>query len=41
MPVIGYLCAGTPDANPHFVTEFRQGLSEVGYVDPVAQFSSI
>jgi hypothetical protein len=33
MPVIGYLYAGTPDANPHFVTAFRQGLSEVGYVE--------
>ena len=33
LPVIGYLYSGTADANPHFVTEFRQGLSEIGYVE--------
>jgi ABC-type uncharacterized transport system substrate-binding protein len=33
MPVVGYLYSGTPDANPHFVTAFRQGLSEIGYFE--------
>jgi ABC-type uncharacterized transport system substrate-binding protein len=33
MPVVGYLYTGTPDANPHFVAAFRQGLKEMGYVE--------
>jgi len=32
MPVIGYLSAGSPTSNP-FVTAFRQGLNETGYVE--------
>src|SRR5215831_14958648 len=32
MPVIGYLGAASPSPNP-FVTAFRQGLSETGYVE--------
>ena len=33
IPTVGYLYAGTPDANPHFVMAFRRGLSEIGYVE--------
>jgi putative ABC transport system substrate-binding protein len=33
MPVIGFLSAGWPDALTHLVAEFRQGLSETGYVE--------
>src|SRR5262245_2679712 len=33
MPTIGYLYAGTSDANPNFVTAFRQGLRTLGYVE--------
>ena len=33
MPVVGYLYTGTPDANPHFVAAFRQGLKDMGYVE--------
>ena len=32
-PVIGYLSAGTPEANAYLVAAFRKGLSEVGYVE--------
>ena len=32
-PVIGYLSNGSPDANAHLLAAFRQGLSEVGYVE--------
>src|SRR5262249_29401261 len=32
MPVIGYLGAGSPDANTNLAA-FRKGLSEVGYVE--------
>jgi putative ABC transport system substrate-binding protein len=33
MPVVGYLSAGTPEANAYLVAAFRKGLSEVGYVE--------
>ena len=33
VPVVGYLYTGTPDANPHFVAAFRQGLKDMGYVE--------
>jgi putative tryptophan/tyrosine transport system substrate-binding protein len=33
IPVIGYLSAGPSNSFPHLVTAFRQGLSEVGYVE--------
>jgi putative ABC transport system substrate-binding protein len=33
LPVIGYLNPGTPEAFAHFVTAFRKGLSETGYVE--------
>ena len=33
MPVVGYLIAGTPEANVSRVAAFRKGLSELGYVD--------
>src|SRR6266498_1777067 len=33
MPVIGFLSARTPDPKGPLVTAFRQGLSEVGYVE--------
>src|SRR5439155_7813567 len=33
MPVIGYLDPGAPDPNADVVTAFRQGLSEMGYID--------
>ena len=29
----GARAAGTPDANPHFVVAFRQGLKDMGYVE--------
>jgi putative tryptophan/tyrosine transport system substrate-binding protein len=32
-PVIGYLHAGSPEANINFVAAFRKGLSEAGFVD--------
>jgi len=32
-PVIGYLSNGSPDTNAHLLAAFRQGLSEVGYVE--------
>ena len=31
--MVGYLYSGTPDANPHFVAAFRQGLKDTGYVE--------
>src|SRR5690242_840733 len=33
MPVIGYLCSSSPDAWAIYVTAFRQGLSETGYIE--------
>jgi putative ABC transport system substrate-binding protein len=33
MSVIGYLNGGWPGPSPHFVAAFRQGLSEIGYVE--------
>jgi putative ABC transport system substrate-binding protein len=33
IPVIGYLSAASPGPVAPFVTAFRQGLSEVGFVD--------
>src|SRR5262245_44904006 len=33
IPVVGYLSAGTPEANAYLVAAFRKGLSEVGYVE--------
>ena len=33
MPVIGFLSPGSPEAHAKFVTGFRKGLSEAGYVD--------
>jgi putative tryptophan/tyrosine transport system substrate-binding protein len=33
MPVIGFLHAGSPEANVNYVAAFRKGLSEAGYVD--------
>jgi putative ABC transport system substrate-binding protein len=34
MPVIGYLSSTAPGPAARFVAAFRQGLSEMGYVDP-------
>jgi putative tryptophan/tyrosine transport system substrate-binding protein len=33
LPVIGYLSGGTPETLGHLAAAFRQGLSEVGYVE--------
>jgi putative ABC transport system substrate-binding protein len=33
MPVIGYLNATSPNAYPHLIIAFHQGLNEVGYVE--------
>jgi putative tryptophan/tyrosine transport system substrate-binding protein len=33
MPVIGYLDPGSPEASANYVTAFRKGLSEAGYVE--------
>ena len=33
MPVIGVLRSGSRDPNPPFAAAFRQGLSEIGYVE--------
>jgi putative ABC transport system substrate-binding protein len=33
MPVIGYLSSATPRGFAHFVSAFREGLSEAGYVE--------
>jgi putative ABC transport system substrate-binding protein len=33
MPVIGFLAAGSPNAYPHRLAAFRQGLKETGYVE--------
>jgi putative ABC transport system substrate-binding protein len=33
MPVIGYLHAGSPGPNAHYVAVFRQRLAEAGYVE--------
>ena len=32
MPVIGFLNSGSPGAFGHFVSAFRQGLGETGFV---------
>jgi ABC-type uncharacterized transport system substrate-binding protein len=32
MPVIGYMNAGSPEAQPRLLAAFRQGLSESGYI---------
>jgi putative tryptophan/tyrosine transport system substrate-binding protein len=33
MPVIGFLGSRSPDSDTHFMTAFRQGLMEAGYVE--------
>ena len=33
MPVIGYLSSGSPGPFAPFAAAFRQGLSEIGYVE--------
>jgi hypothetical protein len=33
MPVVGYLGGGSSGPNSSFLTAFRQGLSETGYVE--------
>jgi len=33
MPVIGFITLGSSDASPGWVAAFRQGLSEIGYVE--------
>src|SRR6516164_363105 len=33
MPVVGFLHPGSPEANAKFVTGFRKGLSETGYIE--------
>jgi putative tryptophan/tyrosine transport system substrate-binding protein len=33
MPVIGFLSSGSPNAYANFVSAFRQGLSEGGYIE--------
>jgi hypothetical protein len=33
IPVIGYLYAGTLEANPHSLGGFRKGLLEMGFVE--------
>src|SRR5438105_1951761 len=33
MPVIGFLNSGSPEPSAHFLTAFRQGLMESGYVE--------
>ena len=33
MPVVGYLHSSSPQTNVHYVTAFRQGLSEAGFVE--------
>jgi putative tryptophan/tyrosine transport system substrate-binding protein len=33
MPVVGFLHDGTPEGRAHFAAAFREGLSEVGFVD--------
>src|SRR5215831_3903309 len=33
IPVIGFLHPGSPEANAKFVTGFRKGLSETGYIE--------
>ena len=33
MPVVGFLSSGSPAPYAHLVRAFRQGLSEVGYVE--------
>ena len=33
MPVIGFLHPGSPEANAKYVTGFRKGLADIGYVD--------
>jgi putative ABC transport system substrate-binding protein len=33
IPVVGFINGGSPDASPHFVTAFRKGLNETGFVE--------
>src|ERR1700716_113958 len=33
MPVVGVLNGGSPDSYAHFVSAFRRGLNEAGYVE--------
>src|SRR5215472_15612032 len=33
LPVVGFLNSGSPGAFGHFVSAFRQGLGEAGYVE--------
>ena len=33
MPVVGFFYSGTLTDQPHFVTGFRQGLKEAGFVE--------
>jgi putative ABC transport system substrate-binding protein len=33
MPVIGYLYTGSPEPSAHLIAAFRNGLSEIGYVE--------
>ena len=33
MPVVGFLQAGSPEANANSVAAFRKGLSETGYIE--------
>ena len=33
VPVVGWLCSGSPDAWAVYVAAFRQGLGDAGYVD--------
>jgi putative ABC transport system substrate-binding protein len=33
MPVIGFLCSGSPDSFAHLVDAFRRGLNETGYTE--------
>jgi putative tryptophan/tyrosine transport system substrate-binding protein len=33
LPVVGFISAGSPDASARFVTAFRKGLNEAGYLE--------
>jgi putative ABC transport system substrate-binding protein len=33
VPVVGWIHGGSPDGSEHFVSAFRQGLREAGYID--------
>jgi hypothetical protein len=41
MPVIGFLNGTSPSGYGHFLSAFRQGLSEVGYVEAETWRSNI